>query len=562
MKVAGTATPESKQFDLARSVDGTRQPAWVRLLPVALLTALLILLLSRFLHREDVFLSFFEDDFFYYLVIAKNLVLHHTLTFNGIQLTNGFHPLWFTVIAALYRTFGDGQALFLAIVLLIWSLACAAYVTFRRAQVALGAPAALGIGCALLSVTFMGLLSRTGMEVSLALFLLALLWQRLAATPLDQQTPRAAFLSGLVAAGVILSRVDALIAVGAYCALMLYRPIAGRKAVLRALLWFAIGLFPVWAYLVYNRYAFGAFLPLSSVAKNLKEGLVPSISTYRVLFKPRLINVLFTWPALLLTLAFAQRLLRDGRTGFAADPAARRVQLAVLLHPWSFYTVLTFTSDWTIWTWYLYPLAPVAALLGPTVLASVGRNRRAQGSNRRAQGSNRWAQGSDRRARYTTWFPAATAAVCVLSLLSLLHVNAMGYVIYQQARDLQAFSENRPGRYAMGAGAGMPAYLMDSPVLQVEGLTADSAFLERLRHRQPLVQALRELDVDYYATMFPRRQGSCFDLREPEMAGNRSPVMAGHSCVQPVATFPHDGAEDLVVFDVRALSHAAELEAE
>ena len=512
-------------------------PKWTRTLPCALLGALLILLLSRFLHPEGVFLSYFEDDFFFYLVIAKNLVLHHALSFNGIQLTNGFHPLWFVVVAGFYRLLGDSQTLFFVIVLLIWVLSCATYVALRRAQAALNGPSATGLGCALFSVTFMGLLSRTGMEVSLALFLLALLWQRLARQSLDQQTPNQAIVSGLIASAVILSRVDALIAVAVYCGLTLYKPVGDRRTAMRSLFWFAVGLLPVVAYLLCNRLAFGSFLPLSSVAKNLKEGLLPSVSTYRVLFKLRLINVLFTWPALLLTIACAGRLLRESSPPSAPGQGARRVQISVLLHPWIFYTVLTFTSDWTIWTWYLYPLAPVAALLGPSVLS---------------------AGTSSRQAAYARFFPAASAAVCVLSLLSLLHVNAMGYVIYQQAKDLQAFSVNRPGRYAMGAGAGLPAYLMDSPVLQIEGLTADHAFLERIKRRQPLVQVLRELKVDYYATMFPRHQGSCFDLREPEMAGARSPVMAGHSCAQPVARFPHEGA-DLLVFDVDALSLDANL---
>ena len=534
-------TLDAKEVRSGRLPATSQLPAWTRVLPLALLGALLVLLLSRFFHREGVYLSFFEDDFFFYLVIARNLVLHHALSFNGIQLTNGFHPLWFAVMAAFYRVLGDTQTLFLAITLLIWGLACATFFTLRRAQVALKAPAALGLACALLSVTFMGLLSRTGMEISLALFLLALLWQRLAAQPLDQQTPAKAMVSGLIAAGVILGRVDALIAVAAYCGLTLFKPLGSRKAALRSLAWFAVGLFPVWVYLVYNRFAFGSFLPLSSVAKNLKEGLLPSISTYRVLFKLRLINVLFTWPALLLTIAFARQLWREGSQGFANDLGAKRVQLTVLLHPWIFYTVLTFTSDWTIWTWYLYPLAPVAALLGPSVLSRATVMRRVPS---------------------VVYLPVAACFVCVLSLFSLLHVNAMGYVIYQQAKDLQAFSDGRPGRYAMGAGAGLPAYLMDSPILQIEGLTADYAFLDRVRRREPLVQALRELNVDYYATMFPRQQGSCFELREPEMAGARSPVMAGHSCVQPVARFPHEGAQDLLVFDVHALSRDADLTAD
>jgi len=58
-------------------------PTWLRTLPVVLLVAYLLVLLSRFAHSGNQFLSFFEDDFFYYLVVAKNLIHHGVSTFNG-----------------------------------------------------------------------------------------------------------------------------------------------------------------------------------------------------------------------------------------------------------------------------------------------------------------------------------------------------------------------------------------------------------------------------------------------------------------------------------------------
>jgi len=39
-----------------------------------------------------------DDDAFYYLTIARNIVAGAGVTFDGLSLTNGFHPLWLAVL--------------------------------------------------------------------------------------------------------------------------------------------------------------------------------------------------------------------------------------------------------------------------------------------------------------------------------------------------------------------------------------------------------------------------------------------------------------------------------
>jgi hypothetical protein len=520
-------------------------PRWARALPVVLLVIYLLVLLSRFAHGGNRFLPFFEDDFFYYLVVARNLVHHGVSTFNGIQPTNGYHPLWLLINALLYRIFGDRESLFVVLILLIWLLVCGAYRSLRRTQSVLHVADGYGLAFALFSVTFMAVVCRTGMEVSLTLFFLALFWHRMVTQPLECQTPRNAFLSGLLASGIVLSRVDALMVVAVYGALTLYKPTGTRKTAFRNLFWFGVGLLPVAAYFAFNRLEFGAFLPISGIAKNLKEGLTPSASTVKSLLAVRSVNVLLTWPACVMGILFLLHLLRRSGEDGSADAGARRVQLCVLLHPLLFYTVLSITSDWPIWTWYLYPLVPVAALLGPTLL-----------EDRKQLGSKIVVRG----------LTAATACLAVLILINLTRPNATELLLYQQATELQSFAKEHPGRYAMGGGAGMPSYLMSAPMVQLEGLTGDAAFVEIIKRKEPLVKALNDLQVDYYATMLlgvsGHIHGSCFDLREPEMAGNRSPVMAGHICTRPVADYLHAEGRHLLVFDVDDLTKQGEDEEE
>jgi hypothetical protein len=516
---------------------------WTRILPVVLLGTYLLVLLSRFAHGGNEFLTFFEDDFFYYLVVARNLVHQGVSTFNGIQPTNGYHPLWLLINALLYRIFGDRESLFVVLVLLVWLLVCGAYRALRRAQSALRSADGYGLAFALFSVTFMAVICRTGMEVSLTLFFLALFWQRMAIQPLECQTPRNAVFSGLLASGIVLSRVDALMVVAVYGALMLYKPTGTRKTAFRNFFWFGVGLLPVAAYFIFNRLEFGAFLPISGIAKNLKETLIPSASTVKSLLAVRAVNVLLTWPACVMAILFLLHLLR--RSGEASDTGGRRVQLCVLLHPVLFYAILSITSDWPIWTWYLYPLVPIAALLGPALTED-------------------WK--ALRGKTVVRGVTAATAGLAVLILISLMHPNSTELLLYQQAMELQSFAKAHPGRYAMGGGAGVPAYLMSAPVVQLEGLTGDAAFVELIKRKEPLVKVLSELQVDYYATMLLGKSGhihsSCYDLREPEMAGDRSPVMAGHICAPPVADYLHAEGRHLLVFDVNDLTKEIEDEEE
>ncbi|HYC37457.1 MAG TPA: hypothetical protein VEC19_13610 [Usitatibacter sp.] len=52
--------------------------------------------------------TFFIDDAFYYLLIARNFADTGVPTFDGVNPTNGFHPLWMLLLAAMYKVIGTG----------------------------------------------------------------------------------------------------------------------------------------------------------------------------------------------------------------------------------------------------------------------------------------------------------------------------------------------------------------------------------------------------------------------------------------------------------------------
>jgi len=60
--------------------------------------------------------SQFIDDAFYYLLIARNFAASGVPTFDGVNATNGFHPLWMLMLAGMYEVVGTGAGLFTQIV--------------------------------------------------------------------------------------------------------------------------------------------------------------------------------------------------------------------------------------------------------------------------------------------------------------------------------------------------------------------------------------------------------------------------------------------------------------
>jgi hypothetical protein len=498
--------------------------AWAGV-PACLLALYLGVLLWRFATPGSLYLSYFTDDFFYYAKVASEIVCCQRSSFNGIQDTNGYHPLWLIVVAFDYWIAGGGKAFFVAITVTIWLLVAFTYLRMRAAQrILLPAAPALVQPAMLVSLTFMAVLARTGMEISIALCFLVVFWERMQRTGLERQTGLQAIRSGLIASCAILGRIDACLAIVAYLFLAFLAPAGRRKALVQKMALFSVGLSPVFGYAIGNRLLFGTLLPISGIAKNLKTTLLPSSGVLERLAAHDAIGIMFVWPSIAIMAFYAVRC-----RGSLLSPGGR-VRAAILLHPLLFFTILSFTSDWPLWTWYLYPLVPVAAFLGPACRVEAG--------------FPRWPY-------LRKQLQPAVGIVCAFAILNLGRPNPAAVSIYRAAEALRMFSRAHPGIYAMGDRAGTPAYLMDQPVLQMEGLMADLAYVRRIQKRADLVRTLQDLGVRYYVATspVPSARPGCYLVQEPSKAGPHSPVMKGELCA-PSTTLYADGPIITTVFDL------------
>jgi len=118
--------------------------------------------------------------------------------------------------------------------------------------------------------------------------------------------------------------------------------------------------------------------------------------------------------------------------------------------------------------------------------------------------------------------------------------------IYETGVDLHAFEATHPGIYAMGDRGGKAGYLLDNPMVQVEGLVMDKDFLEHMRRAEDLHTVLRDYNVRYYIATAHHPFSGCFEAVEPYQAGPASPTMKGEFCSDPVARYQHADVITLV----------------
>ncbi|MGQ0839387.1 hypothetical protein [Actinokineospora sp.] len=408
----------------------------------------------------------FDDDAFYYFGVAEHIAAGTGSTFNGLDQTNGYHPLWLLLLVPVFAV-THGYTALVTVTLVSAALLVASArqidrigtLTDRPVLVTVCAAPLLVVGSAGPSFWF------SGMETGLLLF--ALLW--LAATYLRSDgfaaewfTTRHARAVGALMALAVLSRLDAVFPMALLGLLATVTWWRAGGPWLRLALWLAaIPALALAAYVAVNLALFDTALPVSGQAKALGGGGVNTDVGGQFLASP----VLFgqsTWLGVLALVVVAGALVlrAGGRVGLAA-----RFGAVVLLGGVLTVCYYALTSSWQLWPWY-FSSAPLAiALAGPAVLS-----------------------------RFTPKVPArrlVALAVCLL-VVATTAVNAVRAVRGGVTRS--AFIEAGPwvaaridallptgAPVAMGDRAGSVGYHLNRPLVHLEGLVNSAAYLDALR---------------------------------------------------------------------------------
>lgn len=225
------------------------------------------------LQNTEFFVQYiFPDDAFYYFKIAQNIFNGYGTTFDGINYTNGFHPLWALTLAPICYLMTIDKLLTLRLILIILSVLHIAslIVFYRLLRIWVESPAAI-VGAVFYSLASFALqISFGGLETGLlAVFQLWALFYYLtrfwgSETPIISQHIILGFLLGLA----MLSRLDSgfLIVV-----ILLWQLFRSGSVLTRIKQSFMIGVtsaIVVAPYFWWNFSQFGHLLPISGTIKS------------------------------------------------------------------------------------------------------------------------------------------------------------------------------------------------------------------------------------------------------------------------------------------------------
>lgn len=217
-------------------------------------------------------LSLVEDDAFYYFKIARNMAHGHWFTFDRINETNGFHPLWGFVCFVVYKFVPGiytGLRAALTVNVLFWVAGAAMLWAAVRGRGPAWAAAAVVL---FVTVTMHMSTYQSGMETGLfetawlALFLFARSKDPLRA----QGRPGLDVAFGALLLVVILSRIDGILllpGVGLAVMAIHWRDGFGRMLAR----WVSVFAAPVAGLVLFallNKHYFGVFLPISGMLKS------------------------------------------------------------------------------------------------------------------------------------------------------------------------------------------------------------------------------------------------------------------------------------------------------
>lgn len=184
---------------------------------------------DKMLHWFDI------DDGFFYFKVARNFNQGMGFTFDGINRTNGFHPLWMAVCVLVYRIFPSDLILPLRGLIILAGImnALSGILLYRVLSRALHPWVSFVIAGLWLTWPALYKVTTTqGMETGLSLLLLLWLIDRaqVGFLPAEKVPAKRAFVFGIIALLAVLARLDHVFYVAVICAFAVFRVKLTHKA--------------------------------------------------------------------------------------------------------------------------------------------------------------------------------------------------------------------------------------------------------------------------------------------------------------------------------------------
>lgn len=424
------------------------------------------------------------DDSFYYFQTARNMAAGLGSTFDGINKTNGYHPLWFMLCVLAYKVvpgmyaglravLSMGAALWVASALLLWA--------GLRDR---GSAWALFAVLSFFMVTLRMFTYLSGMEtglLDLSLILLFCFTRR--GKLLDARaTARDGLALGALITLAVFSRLDWIFLIPGLAMVLavLHWRDGFRRLVSRWASVFILPALALVAYMVLNKHVFGTYMPVSGMLKS---------SFPHPHFHPE--NITSSWSGAASALAVGIAtiwvivlLVRHHRTDAANDLRLLFVlDICVILH----LGYVLFFLRWAVFSWYFEPYMLVAilnaAMIGSWLFQSKWLSKRSS----------------------LVWAVMPLFAVAALGIPARYYTRlvtdrvAPGWTHYVYDAALWARANTPPDAVFGMTDAGTFGYFSDRRVVNLDGIVNNLEYQE-YGSQGRLHDYLRKVGVTYFAS--------------------------------------------------------------
>lgn len=437
------------------------------------------------------------DDAYYYFNVARNIVEGFGITFDRINATNGFHPLWMLVLLPVAKVAGPDpdttlRAIFCIVALITGAGSWAAYKTISI--YASRTAAVFGTGLLLVPVFLNSFLN--GLESGLLLLLLFGATYAIARYDLLslRATPRQNAALGALLALIVLCRLDAIFIVcaivGTFWVKWLTRTDDGIDFASVLLTTVRVSLIPlvtVSTYLVWNFVVFGHASPISGA---LKSTFPTNTFVPRRLAEP---HRLYGEAQLVLT-AVGLLWLNRGKGGWtpAVPPILVALWVGSLVHLLHSTLYMSWAAHWWHFASYTPMMVITAALVFDRVFARSRRPALVATAGTigliAVVGLGFYVDGRARAVHHRPWYDAAVWARANLpedAVVGMTDAGLFGYVSRRRTVNLdgvinsyeyqQALRDHRLTEYLKSCGV---TYIAD-----YEARYKDGVYMIRLRAR-------------------------------------------------------------------------------
>ena len=451
-----------------------------------------------FYYNQYAISAFVPDDYFYYTTIADTILQKGMSSFDGITLTNGYHPLYLAIIVVIAFVSGSTTSILFYILLQVLIISSSIQI-YRSCNKLYSLYSLSGIKkdlILLISWFISYKLILLHMEIVLTIPLLYMFFYNIVKPQLQASYTTLSSLCLFI----ILSRIDAVVLLT--LPLFFYFSALERKNKYLFFIHFLPACIVIASYFYINTLTFQSIIPISGLAKGLT--IYPFILSFH--FWQDFFYHPFELLLYLISIVFFIVSLCKGR-----DLIVQSLLFSIILY----FIVVSTRSDWALFDWYFYPLI----LVVPSIILLF----------------------SNDVERLYLKQSILYSLMIIIGLWSFKYMyrvhNALTYETsnYSHAQTIHTWLKKNNIKIAsMGDRSGLTGYIHKGTIINLEGLVSNRKLIHSIQAQADLQATLKEfgseaLIVSVYEKLLTDKSGRYIVYQpHPKQAGIYSKIMTGY----------------------------------